>query len=1460
MPSFDELFGSHFPLDSAGALKDAQISQVSLDKQKSTLRLTLLLPDLVTKQQLYGFAKQLAEKLLLSECRLVPSYEPALFSHEYFPELVFELRERGFPVNGFLDNAKTEFKNEVLKIHMSGVGADFLGENVSDAIRAIILDEFSRAVEVELIEGSATGAAQREQRDAAFKAAAMQQQAAEAAKPSSPATADARPPWEEKSSMVRKKAASPKGDSSPGASRESLKDLPIKSGSDVVLKGKPIKSKPVPLSDVNSESGEVVVWGEVFDIQKREIQNGAKIIYTVYFTDKTGSNALKVFADPNKQEWVTEVNVGDAILVRGNAEYDRYDQEISIRPLDVSVAELVRRTDDAEVKRVELHLHTNMSAMDAVTPTAKLVKQAFEWGHKAVAITDHGIAQAFPDAMNAARTINKSGGDFKVLYGVEGYFINDMIPIVAGNADADFETGTFIVFDTETTGLSAGSDRMTEIGAVKIVNGAIAESFSTFVDPERNLSAEITELTGITDDMLKDAPKESDALEAFFDFCGDDRAILVAHNAAFDMGFIRAAAGRDGKSCDFTAIDTVGISRVLYKELKKHKLDLVAKHLKLPPFNHHRACDDARVLADIFLIMMRDLQSKRGAARVSEINTACSDADIKKLPSYHQVIIAKNLTGLKNLYRLISFSHLKYYYKRPLIPKSELIKYREGLLLGSACEAGELFRAVREGRQWSELCKIARFYDYLEIQPICNNHFMLEKNPNLTEQDLRDYNLTITRLGEKLNIPVVATCDVHFLNPEDAIYREILQAGMKMKTNGVPTPLYFRTTNEMLAEFSYLGAKKAYEVVVENPNKIADMVEAVNPIPDGTFTPSIEGADEDLQTITWNKTREIYGDPLPELVEKRLDRELSSIVKHGFAVLYIIAQKLVAKSEEDGYLVGSRGSVGSSFVATMAGISEVNPLPPHYVCPKCKKSEFITDGSVGSGFDLPQLNCPDCGTPYIRDGHNIPFETFLGFDGDKAPDIDLNFSGEYQSTAHKYTEELFGSEYVFKAGTISTVADKTAFGFVKNYLGEREKIVHKAEENRLVHGCTGVKRTTGQHPGGMVVVPAEYEVYDFTPVQHPADDAGSDVITTHFDFHSLHDTILKLDILGHDVPTLYKYLEDMTGVKIADVPMSDKKVFSLFTSPEALGVTTAEIDCNTGTLALPEMGTNFVRQMLVESQPQGFSDLLQISGLSHGTDVWLGNAQELIKNKTCNISQVIGTRDSIMTYLMQKGLNPQLAFKIMEITRKGQASKLLTDEHKAAMRECGVPEWYIDSCLKIKYMFPKAHAAAYVTAAIRLGWYKIYYPLEFYAVMFTVRGEDFDAVSALAGKMAVKSKIQSLLQKGKERTAKETATLDTLQVIYEMLARGIELLKVDLYRSDAIRYKSEDGKIRLPFCCIKGLGETAAKSLQTEAAKSPFISRDDILARTSVSKTVLEALADMGSLDGLPESSQTTLF
>jgi DNA polymerase-3 subunit alpha (Gram-positive type) len=1229
--------------------------------------------------------------------------------------------------------------------------------------------------------------------------------------------------------------------------------------SDNIIIGKPIKATITPISEISEYSGKVAVIGEIFFTETKETNSG-KTIFTFYIYDGSMSIALKVFADEKKAEALSLLKKGEFICAYGEASYDKYDKETVIRTFDISYYEKPRnsgREDTAPEKRIELHAHTKMSAMDAVCTAEQLIFRAHEFGHSAVAITDHGVVQAFPEAMKTCKKIRNENPDFKVIYGVEGYFFVDTIDAVK-NENNHLLKDEFVVFDLETTGLSYNYERITEIGAVKVKNGEIIDRFSTFVNPEKVISPENTAITGITNEMVKDAPKEKEALELFLNFW-DSKTPLVAHNAAFDTGFIFEAA----KRCDIellpTTIDTVPISRALYPSLKNYKLDTVANHLECGEFNHHRALDDANVLAEIFIKILDRLEAL-GAKKVSDINYLFNKTK-KDQKTYHIILLVKNKEGLKNLYKLVSFAHLDHFYSKPRIPKSLLMKHRDGLIVGSACEAGQLFDAVVQKKNYPDLLSIASFYDFLEIQPIGNNEYLKRNGTVKNDEDLRTFNKTIAEIAKKLKKPLVATGDVHFLDPEDEIYRRILMHNYADADH--QPPLYLKTTNEMLEEFSYLGEQEAYEAVIANPKKISDMISPdILPIPKGTYTPYIEGSEEDLRRITHEKAHEVYGDILPEIVETRLNRELDSIINNGFAVLYMIAQKLVSKSVSDGYLVGSRGSVGSSFVATMAGISEVNPLPPHYYCPNCKNNEFGPFEGYKSGFDLPSKHCPNCGTLYKQDGHDIPFETFLGFNGDKSPDIDLNFSGEYQARAHQYTEELFGKENVFKAGTISGLADKTSYAYVSKYFEERGKIVPKAEMMRLSLKCIDVKKTTGQHPGGMVVIPSNYEVYDFTPVQHPADSDEKGIVTTHFDFNSLHDTILKLDELGHDVPTMCKYLEDATGVSIADIPMNDSKVFDLFTDTKALGVTPEQIDSESGTFALPEFGTNFVRGMLKEARPKTFSDLLQISGLSHGTNVWNGNAEELIKNKTCTISEVIGTRDDIMVYLIKKGVPNKMAFDIMEITRKGNAKKLLTEDHVKTMKDCGVPDWYIDSCYKISYMFPKAHAAAYDIASIRLAYFKVYYPKEFYATHFTVKGGEFDYDVAVSGSSEkAKERIKELsLIPSFQATAKTKDEITTTQIINEMFCRGIKFLPVDIYKSDATRYLLEGENIRLPLTAIKGLGDSAAKALSESAQKREFSSIEEMQRIPGISKTILDTLETVGALSDLPKSNQFSLF
>lgn len=1226
---------------------------------------------------------------------------------------------------------------------------------------------------------------------------------------------------------------------------------PVKVDSKNVIYGRtPKEYFKCSISNALAEEDLVTITGDVFGIDTRELKSG-KILLMFNITDYTSSINIKVFLKPEgAEDTISALKAAECVTVHGRVTFDTFAKETIVMANYVTREEKKKPQDFSEEKRVELHCHTQMSAMDGVCSAKSIIKRAKEYGHTAVAITDHGVVQAFPEAMES---VGDSG--IKIIYGVEAYLVDDGESLITNCKDYDLNN-EFVVFDIETTGLNKATEEITEIGAVKVKDMKITETFSALVNPLKPIPYEITQLTGITNEMVKDKETIKEVMPKFLEFIGDSP--VVAHNAKFDTGFIKEKCIREGLEFNSTIVDTLTLSRWLVKDIKRYKLNLLAQYFNISLENHHRAVDDATATGEIFIKLI-DLLKEKGANNLEDVNSIYSNEfDIKKADTYHTIILVKDYKGLYNLYKLVSDAHLKYFFKRPRLPKSLIENNKEGLIIGSACEAGQIFKAVLNNASESEIEKIIDFYDYLEIQPIANNRFLVEKGVVKDDEGLRNLNRKIIELGEKYNKPVVATGDVHFLNPHDEYYRRILMAGKGFSDADSQPPLYFKSTDEMLREFSYLGEKKAHEVVISTTNQIADMVEVIKPIPDGTFPPKIDGADDDIKNMTMTKAYEIYGDPLPEIVQKRLDKELNSIINNGYAVLYLIAHKLVKKSLDDGYLVGSRGSVGSSFVATMTDITEVNPLPAHYVCPKCKWSEFYTDGSIGSGADLKDRDCPECGSNLKKDGFDIPFEVFLGFEGDKEPDIDLNFSGEYQPNAHKYTEELFGEGYVFRAGTIGTIAEKTAFGYVKNYLDERELGSTAAEVERLVGGCTGVKRTSGQHPGGVMVVPRDNDIYNFCPIQRPADDVNSEIITTHFDYHSISGRLLKLDILGHDDPTVIRMLQDLTGLDPTKIPLGDEKVLSLFTSAKALKANTEYFKCEVGTLGLPEFGTKFVRQMLVDTQPHTFAELARISGLSHGTDVWLNNAQDLIKDGYATLKEVICTRDDIMNYLILMGVKPKNAFTIMERVRKGKG---LRDGDIEEMKENNVPQWYIDSCNTIKYMFPKGHAVAYVMMAIRIAYFKVYYPEAYYATYFSIRGlEDFDANIIVKGQQAILSVIKEVESKGNNLTQKEKGLLTVLEVANEMYARGIKILPVNLYESDSVKFKVTDNGILPPFRALQGVGETAAKSIVEARKDGEFISKEDLRLRTKISKTVIEIMTEHGCLNGLPDTSQLSLF
>jgi DNA polymerase-3 subunit alpha (Gram-positive type) len=1221
-----------------------------------------------------------------------------------------------------------------------------------------------------------------------------------------------------------------------------------------------IKDPVIRIADITLDEGRAAIEGEISNIETRELRSG-KILVSFDLYDGSSSMTCKAFLKPGEDhEVVSRLNKANGIKAVGNVGYNKFSGETEMTANTIIETEGMKRVvrlDYAEVKRVELHMHTQMSQMDAVTSAEALIKRAMSWGMKSIAITDHGVVQAFPEAHKLLGRDNK---DIKVLYGMEAYLVPDKKPSVTNLKGQSIDT-SYCVLDLETTGFSPVTDKITEIGIMKIQDGKVAAKFSCFVNPEKPIPARVVEVTNITDEMVKDAETIEQVFPKLLDFI--EGSVLVAHNADFDMGFLKHNARMLGYDFDFTYLDTLSLAKKLFPDFKSYKLGRIAKNLNIKVDVAHRALDDVDTTVKVFQIMLDKLKEK-GVQALEDIDQLDTEEagkeDYKKLKAYHAIILAKDYTGLYNLYKLVSYSHLDYFYKRPRILKSLYKQHSEGLILGSACSEGELFQAILLGKSDDEIETIAEDYDYLEIQPLGNNEYLVRSEQVPGREYLKEINRKIVALGEKLNKPVVATGDVHFMDPEDEIYRRILEAGQGYKDADSQPPLYLRTTEEMLEEFSYLGPSKAYEVVVTNTNKIADLCEPISPISAEKCPPHIEGCEQAIKDIAYEKAHELYGDPLPEIVQSRLDKELDSIIKNGFSVMYIIAQKLVSKSNEDGYLVGSRGSVGSSFAAYMTGITEVNALPPHYRCPECRYSDF-SDYGVRNGFDLEDKLCPVCGAQLAKDGMDIPFETFLGFNGDKEPDIDLNFSGEYQAKAHKYTEVIFGKGTTFKAGTIGTIADKTAFGYVKKYFEERGIHVNKAETIRIAKGCTGVKRTTGQHPGGIIVVPKGREIYEFCPVQHPADDSSSDIITTHFDYHSIDQNLLKLDILGHDDPTVIKMLQDITGVDPLSIPMDDKETMSIFSSTGALGVTPEQINSEVGTLGVPEFGTRFVRGMLVDTKPKTFSDLLCISGLSHGTDVWLGNAKDLIDAGTVTLSEAVCTRDDIMIYLIRKGLPPNTAFKIMETVRKGKALKdPKWQEYEEMMREHNVPEWYIDSCKKIKYMFPKAHAAAYVMMAFRIAWFKVHRPEAYYASYFSIRAKAFDADSMIFGKEKVKARMKEIEQMGNEATPKDKDLFDDLEIVLEMYERGFRFLPIDLYKSHASKFIVEEDGLRPPLNSIAGLGTVAAENIYQAVQEAPFSSVEDIRRRAKAGNSIIDMLRRFDCLKGLPESDQLSLF
>ncbi len=1445
--TFIELFSeSEETLKYSDVFSDCVIEEKKFIKDERKLEIVVRSEKIIPKNVIMAIAGDIKKVYNLNFIKIYTKYNSDMFDENYYVHILTYLSLKYPALKNFLEGSYAIYDDSLLTVRLMKHSADMLTANgVNEEIKKLVRDEFSLDIEV-LFEDTVKFTPDLDdyiaQRDAE-----LQDIIEEEAKLAIERTEILKEKKREERAEKRRLNEERK---------QYLEEHPEeKAKLESVIIGKYIEENEITqMQYINQNSGSFVVEGEIFYTEDKVTKNES-VIFMMYVTDGTSSIMVKKFFK-NKESYglvKDKLTAGTCIKMSGVAKFDEFLKDVVVQPFSIQKIDKKVRKDNAEEKRIELHLHTTMSATDGMSDVKDLIKQAHKWGHKAIAITDHGVLQAYPEAYSLGKKLG-----MKIIYGIEAYLVDDFAEIYVGDNDYNFDDAEITVFDFETTGVAAENDRIIEIGAVKCKNGKIIDRFSKFVNPERTIPAKIVQITNITQDMVENEPTESEIIPEFLDFIGE--SILVAHNASFDVGFLNMACKRLNLDMKNSYLDTLDFSRRIFTDFKNHKLGTIAKELSIPLEGAHRAVNDTECLFGVFNVLIEKAK-ERGVETFKGLNAALPNNAYKNNP-YHAIILVKNQIGLVNLYKLVSKSNLEHFYKkRPRMLKSELHAMHEGLIYGSACEAGELYQAILSGAKEEEIEKIADFYDFLEIQPLGNNNFMLENGTVNSTDELININKRIIDVGRKLGKMTVATGDVHFLNPEDSVFRKIIMYGHGFSDADNQAPLYLRTTEEMLDEFYYLDDETKKEIVITNPNSICDMIDdMIVPIPEKRCPPSIPGADEELREMSVAKAKRIYGDPLPELVQKRMDKELDSIISNGYAVMYIIAQKLVKKSLDDGYLVGSRGSVGSSFVAFLSDITEVNSLCPHYVCPNCKHSEFIEDGSYSSGCDMPPMDCPHCGVDMIRDGHDIPFETFLGFAGDKEPDIDLNFAGEYQPTIHKYTEELFGEGHVFRAGTIGTIAEKNAFGYVKKYCEEKGVSYNNAEMMRLSIGCNGVKKTTGQHPGGVMIVPKEFEVYEFTPIAHPADDPESDIITTHFQYTYLHDCLLKLDLLGHDDPAMIRMLQDLTGLDPKSIPLDDKKTKSLFLNTSALGVTPEDIDSQVGTLGLPEFGTGFTRQMLIDTKPTTFAELVRIAGLSHGTDVWLGNAQDLIVNKICTLKDAICTRDDIMIYLIHMGVEPKNAFSIMESVRKGKVAKGKEDKwekFQEEMRANNVPDWYIQSCEKIQYMFPKAHAVAYVTMAFRIAYFKVHHPLAYYATYFSIRAGDFDI------DMMVGDKVEHYIKQYKEMSdlkQKDKNVITLLGMCNEMQKRGISFAPVDLYKSDSKKFIIDENSLRMPFTAIKGLGEAAAETVIEARKNGEFTSKEDLINRTKLSKTHIEQLTELGCLEGMPDSPQISIF